>query len=157
MIWMKARERVTTLRSCIFFLQSPCKYPCFLQVVRIWPSLVNPPDKFQRPPRIPRLAGEISHHGEPSTHQQLFKSSMMLHFPVTTGREDKRPCSRDGVEPLHKLEEGPMELPVKNARSESDQVISREGFGSCLTDRDKVRPQLFCHHLCDLFRVLVVN
>jgi len=50
-----------------------------------------------------------------------------------------------------------MEFYILNPRSESDQVIRREGVGLRLTDRDKVRPQLFCHHLCYFFLVLVVN
>src|SRR5665647_174950 len=110
MIWIKSRERLTTLRSCIFFFQSPCKYPRFLQIPLIWPSFISPPEKFERPPRGPSLTGKITHDGESSIHQQLFWSGMSLYFPSTTGREDKSPFSRDGRERFHKLDEGFMEL-----------------------------------------------
>jgi hypothetical protein len=94
MIWMKAQERVATLRSCILFLQSPCNGPCLLQIFFFWSSFILPPDKLERPPRIQPIAGEITYDGKSSIHQQLSKSSIMPYFPVTTRREDKSLFSR---------------------------------------------------------------
>src|SRR5665811_382444 len=109
---MKVRVQVTTKRSRIFFLQSPCKYPCARQIVLIWSSLIYPPEKFQGPNGVPSLAGELTCDGETSIHQHLFQSSMSRSFSSAPGRKDKTLFTCDGGKPLYKLEEGLMELPA---------------------------------------------
>ena len=113
MIWMKAREWVTT-RSCIFFFQSLCKYARFLQILLIWSSLINPPEKVQKRVRIPPFAGKLTHDRESSVRQQLFKSSVPSRSPYTAGREYKGLFFRNGWERLYKMEGSLMEFPAIN-------------------------------------------
>src|SRR5450759_18127 len=101
-----------TSMSCSLFLQSPCKYPCAIQIVLLWYSLIYPPEKFQGPNGVPSLAGELTCDGETSIHQHLFQSSMPFCSPDTAGRKDKSVFPCDGREPLYKLEEGLVELPT---------------------------------------------
>lgn len=63
------------------------RYALISAVFLILSPFVNPAEKLQRPNRILSVADEIVHDGEPSFHQQLFKS--MKPYFLGTGREHK--------------------------------------------------------------------